>query len=126
MEFGSDFGQKVDLCVRIKEILRNYPVGTSVFKELIQNADDASATEVRLCLDARSHPTGQLHEGMREFQGPSLLAYNNAMFTARDFASIQRIGDSLKREESKGTKTGRFGIGFNSVFHLTDLSLIHI
>ena len=34
--FGSDFGQRVDLCVRIREILRNYPVGTSVFKELIQ------------------------------------------------------------------------------------------
>ena len=33
----------------------------------------------------------------------------------------QRIGDSLKKETSKGTKTGRFGVGFNSVYHLTDL-----
>ena len=88
---------------------------------IIQNADDAGASEVRLCLDTRTHPTARLHGAMAEFQGPSLLAYNNAAFTARDFASIQRIGDSLKREESKGTKTGRFGIGFNSVFHLTDL-----
>jgi hypothetical protein len=39
--FGADFGQRVDLCVRIREILRNYPLGTSVFKELLQNADDA-------------------------------------------------------------------------------------
>ena len=121
LSFGSDFGQKVDLCVRIREILRNYPLGTSVFKELLQNADDANASEVRLCLDTRSHPTARLHPGMAAFQGPSLLAYNDAVFTPRDFASIQRIGDSLKREESKGTKTGRFGIGFNSVFHLTDL-----
>ena len=34
---------------------------------------------------------------------------------------FQRIGDSLKKETSKGTKTGRFGVGFNSVYHLTDL-----
>jgi hypothetical protein len=38
-----------------------------------------------------------------------------------DVASIQRIGDSLKKAESKGGKTGRFGVGFNSVYHLTDL-----
>lgn len=30
-------------------------------------------------------------------------------FTEVDFQSIQRIGDSLKKEDSKGTKTGRFG-----------------
>ena len=121
LEFGDDFGQKVDLCVRIREILRNYPLGTSVFKELLQNADDAGASEVKICLDGRTHPSTHLHGPMSEFQGPSLLVYNNAVFTSRDFSSIQRIGDSLKREESKGTKTGRFGIGFNSVFHLTDL-----
>ena len=33
-----DFGQKVDLTVRIREILRNYPEGTSIVKELVQNA----------------------------------------------------------------------------------------
>jgi len=39
-----------------------------------------------------------------------------------DVASIQRIGDySLKKAESKGGKTRRFGVGFNSVYHLTDL-----
>ena len=36
-------------------------------------------------------------------------------------STFQRIGDSLKKETSKGTKTGRFGVGFNSVYHLTDL-----
>ena len=30
--FGSDFGQKVDLTVRIREILRAYPEGTSILK----------------------------------------------------------------------------------------------
>ncbi|KAJ0411183.1 hypothetical protein ATCC90586_008899 [Pythium insidiosum] len=75
--FGDDFGQKIDLTVRIREILRNYPA-----KWLIS--------------------------------GPALLVYNNATFSETDFESIQRIGDSLKKDNSHGWKTGRFGIGFNS------------
>lgn len=84
-------------------------------QELIQNADDAGATEVILCLDHRRLSTDSaLSAKMAQFQGPALLAYNSAMFTDKDFESIQRIGDSLKKEHSAGTKTGRFGIGFNS------------
>ena len=40
------FGQTVVLTKRIQSVLRGYPEGTSVVKELVQNADDASATEV--------------------------------------------------------------------------------
>ncbi|KAL7692695.1 putative Zinc finger, RING-type, UBA-like superfamily, Zinc finger, RING/FYVE/PHD-type [Plasmopara halstedii] len=120
--FGDDFGQKIDLTVRIREILRNYPEGTSVLKEMVQNADDAGATEVNFCLDYRHHPvTGLAYEKLALFQGPSLLVHNNATFSEADFQSIQRIGDSLKKTESKGWKTGRFGVGFNSVYHVTDL-----
>ncbi|KAL3671864.1 hypothetical protein V7S43_002532 [Phytophthora oleae] len=120
--FGDDFGQKIDLTVRIREILRNYPEGTSIFKEMVQNADDAGASEVNLCLDYRQHvASGLAYEKLASFQGPSLLVHNNAMFTDADFQSIQRIGDSLKKDNSKGWKTGRFGVGFNSVYHVTDL-----
>ncbi|EEY57113.1 uncharacterized protein PITG_10921 [Phytophthora infestans T30-4] len=120
--FGDDFGQKIDLTVRIREILRNYPEGTSIFKEMVQNADDAGATDVNLCLDYRQHAaTGLAYEKLASFQGPSLLVHNNATFSAADFQSIQRIGDSLKKDNSKGWKTGRFGVGFNSVYHVTDL-----
>lgn len=44
--FGEDFGQKVDLTASIRNILRNYPEGTAVLKELVQNADDAGARRV--------------------------------------------------------------------------------
>lgn len=53
--------------------------------------------------------------------GPSLLAYNSALFTETDFQSIQRIGDSLKK--AAGGKTGRFGVGVNSTYHLTDVPM---
>ncbi|KAK2972747.1 hypothetical protein RJ640_019395 [Escallonia rubra] len=115
-----DFGQKVDLTRRIREVLSNYPEGTTVLKELIQNADDAGATTVRLCLDRRSHGTASLlSDRLAQWQGPALLAFNDAVFAEEDFVSISRIGGSGK--QGQAWKTGRFGVGFNSVYHLTDL-----
>ena len=35
--FGDDFGQRIDLCVRIREIIRAYPEGTAVLKELVRD-----------------------------------------------------------------------------------------
>lgn len=56
---------------------------------------------------------GLAFEGLAELQGPALLAYNDATFSEADYQSISSIGDSVKRAEA--SKTGRFGIGFNSV-----------
>lgn len=117
--FGVDFGQKVNLTASIRGILRNYPEGTAVLKELVQNADDAHARTIRFTLDLRRHSTEKLaHSSLAEFQGPALLIYNDEIFKPEDFESIQRIGDSLKRDTNK---IGRFGIGFNAVYHWTDL-----
>ncbi|KAF7104515.1 hypothetical protein CFC21_105406 [Triticum aestivum] len=53
-----DFGQRVYLTRRIREVMANYPKGTTALRELIQNTDDAGASRVRLCLDHRRQEEG--------------------------------------------------------------------
>nr|XP_046261174.1 sacsin [Scatophagus argus] len=107
----------------LKDILRRYPDGGQILKELIQNADDAQATEVVFIHDERSYGTKSLWTGeLGEYQGPALYAYNNAAFTDDDWEGIQMAGRSVKRNDPN--KVGRFGIGFNSVYHITDVPCI--
>jgi hypothetical protein len=40
---AKSFTQEESLVVRLKGILNEYPPGVSIFKELLQNADDAGA-----------------------------------------------------------------------------------
>ena len=116
-----DFGQKVDLCQRIRDVTVNYPEG-ALLKEMVQNADDAGARTFRVMLDLRSHGTSSLLAPLTAgFQGPALVTFNDAVFTDRDFESIQHIGGSRKTDAEARTKTGRFGVGFNSSYHVTDL-----
>ena len=105
---------------RLKEAIQDYEFDIDVFKELIQNADDAHATEVKFVIDWRQHPCDTLLEPeMKPWQGPALIAYNNAVFTANDFKNICELAGGSKKSDP--TKIGRFGIGFCSVYHLTDV-----
>ena len=69
-------------------------------------------------LDNRNRGTDSLVEPeLAKFQGPALLAYNNAVFTDDDWQSIQDLQQSVKTKDP--FKVGKFGIGFNSVYHIT-------
>jgi hypothetical protein len=56
---------------------------------------------------------------MKEWQGPAIWIYNDAVFSDKDFQSLIKLGVGGKSNDE--TKIGRFGIGFNCAFHLTDL-----
>ena len=89
-----------------------------VFQELIQNADDAGASEVKFILDRHDYPTDNLiHENLSGFQGPALYAWNNAVFKDEDWEHFGKIEESSKEKDA--LKVGRFGVGFLSVFHIT-------
>ena len=89
---------------------------------MIQNADDASATEVEFLLDLTHHGTEFLiHPDVAKYQGPALYAWNNSVFDADDWEGIRNIGDSWK--EMEVLKVGRFALGFISVYHLTGINI---
>ena len=48
-------------------------------------------------------------EDLAGFDGPSLLVYNNAIFSDTDWQSLETRGESLKKEDA--SSTGKFGIG---------------
>ena len=118
------FGQYEKITTRLKRLLDQYTDGFAVLKELVQNADDAGATEVRFLYDERANNDAMTHlldEGMKECQGPALWVYNDAEFTEKDFESIEKLSGATKEHHTE--KIGKFGLGFNAVYNLTDVPM---
>ncbi|XP_066462105.1 sacsin-like [Eleutherodactylus coqui] len=118
-KWASQFGAKEEITTRIKNILKDYSSKKDILKELLQNADDAEATEVHFVLDCRTHKNTKVF-GLEwdPVQGPALCVYNNKTFSSQDIEGIQHLG--IGGKEDHLDKTGKFGLGFNSVFHITD------
>lgn len=112
---AKNFRQSQPITTGLRVICESYPANTCL-RELLQNADDAGATEIEYVLDTKSYTdTPLLHNSLNEYHGPALLARNNSVFTDEDFSSLSSVGDSRKRNDA--TTTGKFGLGFNSVSH---------
>ncbi|XP_069937378.1 sacsin-like, partial [Cherax quadricarinatus] len=87
--------------------------------ELVQNAEDAGATLVEVLHDTRKVQCPRAHNAVQKFlKGPALCLYNNATFTTDDWEGIRKLSDSIKKDDP--LKVGQFGLGFKSVFHITD------
>ena len=125
MDFGDgvlheSFGQSESLTRRLKNIVEMYPEGLQQLSELVQNADDAKASIVRFIISKKVHGTKSLlGQKLSMWQGPALLVYNDSTFSPTDFQNLSKIGQASKMERL--VTTGRFGLGFNSVFHWTDV-----
>ena len=116
---GEAFGQREKLTTRIKNILERYCADIDIFKEFIQNADDADATDIRFIIDSRSLKTEKtFSSSFEKLQGPSLSIWNNSIFQDSDFNGISNIGEGSKNTDTE--KIGRYGVGFNSVYQITD------
>ena len=116
---GIEFGQHEPLTKRLKNILEGYPADEGILKELLQNADDAKATEIHVILDQRQYKrTRVFSDRWKSLQGPAICVYNNRPFTDKDIKGIQNLGRGSKSDDP--SLTGQYGIGFNAVYHLTD------
>ena len=79
-----------------------YPDKAHFIYELLQNAEDAQASEVRFILKE---------------DGVEFEHNGNRLFLTEDVDSITNIGDSTKKNDP--TNIGKFGIGFKAVFAYT-------
>ena len=79
-----------------------YPDNAHFIYELLQNAEDAKASEVRFVLKA---------------DGVEFEHNGDRLFLIEDVSSITNIGDSPKKDDP--TNIGKFGIGFKAVFAYT-------
>ena len=117
-----DVGPSEPLTVRLRNILKDYKDGLTIVKELLQNADDAGASEMNVCYDTRHHREKReslFFPGMVECHGPALVVHNNAKFAQDDFQNITKLAGATKA--GKALKIGKFGVGFCSVYHITDI-----
>lgn len=118
-------GPSEPITLRLRNILREYGEESDLFTEMVQNAEDAGATVCRFLLDlrcCRKATSGLLDPGMAACHGPALWAYNNALFTEDDLQNITRVGAATK--EGQAGRIGRFGLGFNSVYRVTDVPAV--
>lgn len=79
-----------------------YPDQAHFVYELLQNAEDARATEIHFHLEAKKLTV--THNGARTFSD-------------KDVESITSIGNSTKRDDVN--QIGKFGVGFKAVFAYT-------
>lgn len=94
--------------VGIKRLLTDlYPDDAHFIYEVLQNAEDAGASQVKFTLNSDSVEFE--HNGSR-------------LFSMEDVKSITSIGDSNKKDDP--TSIGKFGIGFKAVFAYTSTPIV--
>jgi hypothetical protein len=99
----------------IREALKGYEHGFAFVKEIIQNADDARATEVTIAWHPGLGANSKWHPLLN---GPALYMINNATFEERHAEAICRMGLGSKAGEDHAI--GKFGLGIKSVFHVCE------
>ena len=87
---------------------------TTLAHELIQNADDAKDESDQLAATRI----------VFDITDEALIVSNDAVFREIDFRRMQEVASSSKRSEAGDRTTGAFGVGFISVYQVTDRPVI--
>eukprot|EP00954_Amorphochlora_amoebiformis_P000618 48890-Amorphochlora_amoeboformis.AAC.2 len=133
-DLAEEFGQRESLCSRLKNIISLYPEGPGVLFELIQNADDAKATQVNLILNKvikylmntlDFETTDRLTQSVESsgflWMQPRVRAVDGPVAGPGAVCPQQFYFHASGSKLDKINATGRFGLGFNATYHFTDI-----
>ena len=101
-----------------KGVIEKYPETAHFIYELIQNADDAGATEVKIFL--YKDELVFVHNGKRQFSLTDCYCRDGQI---GDINAITSVANSTKKDDERAI--GKFGVGFKSVFQYTDTPAIY-
>ncbi|TBU28918.1 hypothetical protein BD311DRAFT_721461 [Dichomitus squalens] len=133
-ESGYDESVEVNQRALIDKVLARYSGEFTVFRELLQNSDDASATAVEIHFETKGYVErknakangSEDQQGLPEEEGlPDLktamvhqwtFKNNGIPFRDEDWSRLKKIAEGNPDEE----KIGAFGVGFYSLFSVTE------
>ncbi|KDQ27869.1 hypothetical protein PLEOSDRAFT_50988 [Pleurotus ostreatus PC15] len=126
---GHDESVEVNQRALIDKVLARYSGEFSVFRELLQNSDDASSSAVEIRFETegflKSKARNDDHESTTSGAPPDLktaivhqwtFRNNGLVFRDEDWNRLKKIAEGNPDEE----KIGAFGVGFYSLFSVTE------
>jgi sacsin len=126
LDIGPNMGQAPLTTVR--RALEQQYTDQQFLLEFLANAEDAKATEFAVALNLvtvrkEESDIRALCPAMAYLCTlPSLVVYNNAQFTSKDFDGICHT--SLGGKEGREDTIGEFGLGVLTMYHFTDVSCV--
>jgi HSP90 family molecular chaperone len=98
------------------KMLTRYATSNAVLRELLQNADDADATQVKIHYRSGSTSNTLLESVLSTPFSSVEISNNGKPFRDEDWGRLKRIAEG----NTDPNKIGAFGVGFYSVFSITD------
>jgi hypothetical protein len=113
-------GFRTDYIKLLRQLLGDsYRAGFPILKELIQNANDASAKSINI----------EYYKGFKDedanhplLKRPALLVFNDGTYTNENSENIEFIAGPGKFTNDQAI--GKYGLGMKSIFHLCDMFFI--
>ncbi|TDL20724.1 hypothetical protein BD410DRAFT_841150 [Rickenella mellea] len=121
-ESGRDESVEVNQRALIDKVLARYSGEFTVFRELLQNSDDAASKAAEIHFETRSFSEGkgnarkELPELRTEKIHQWTFKNNGSVFNDKDWNRLKKIADGNPDEG----KIGAFGVGFYSLFSITE------
>ncbi|KIK67000.1 hypothetical protein GYMLUDRAFT_843929 [Collybiopsis luxurians FD-317 M1] len=119
---GHDETVEVNQRALIDKVLARYSGEFTVFRELLQNSDDAQSKEVEIRFATRGHLENKAEGGSSLPNLRTALVHqwsfrnDGLIFRDEDWARLKKIAEGNPDEE----KIGAFGVGFYSLFSVTE------